>query len=188
MRESSKKDQTRARILSGAARAFRGLGYGGAGVDGVAKAAGVTSGAFYANFKSKAEAFKHTVVAGMRDLNSAVGQLREQHGSKWVDRFVTFYVSDRRTCPLTESCALQSLTGDVSRADEDTREAFELELRALLATTADGLPGTPKERRTQAIAMLAMLSGGVSLARAVNDPALSEEIGAAVRSTLLKRR
>jgi hypothetical protein len=34
--------------------------------------------------------------------------------------------------------------------------------------------------------MLALLSGGVSLARAVNDPALSKEIAAAIRATLLR--
>ena len=33
-----------------------------------------------------------------------------------------------------------------------------------------------KARRSKAIATLALLSGGVSLARAVNDPAFSKEI------------
>jgi TetR/AcrR family transcriptional regulator, transcriptional repressor for nem operon len=34
---------------------------------------------------------------------------------------------------------------------------------------------------SQAIAVLALLSGGVSMARAVDDPRLAEEIAAAVR-------
>lgn len=189
MQESSKKEQTRARILAGAARTFRGHGYGGAGVDGVAKEAGVTSGAFYAHFRSKAEVFRHTVVNGLRDVQEAVRALREESEAKWLERFVGFYLSERRTCPLTESCALQSLTGDVARADVETREEYQGALRALIDITAEGLDdATAKERRNHAIVVLALLSGGVSLARAVNDPALSEDIANAVRSHLRKKK
>ena len=76
MEKGAKKEETRARILAGAGRTFRSQGYGGAGVDGVAKAAGVTSGAFYAHFKSKAEAFREAVVVGMQDLEGAIRNLR----------------------------------------------------------------------------------------------------------------
>lgn len=95
-------------------------------------------------------------------------------------------MTERRTCSLTESCALQSLTGEVARADEATRKAFEAELHAVVAAAADGLEGSAKARRHQALVMLALLSGGVSLARAVNDPAFSEEIAAAIRGALAK--
>lgn len=180
-----KKEQTRARILAGAARSFRGHGYGGAGVDGVAREAGVTSGAFYAHFKSKAEAFKVAVVDGVREVQAGIEALREQSGEKWLDRFVAFYLGERRSCPLTESCGLQSLTGDVARADVATREAFQEALRALIDTTAAGLEdATAKERRKHAIVLLATLTGGVSLARAVHDPALADEIAQALRSAL----
>lgn len=69
---SGKKEETRARILAGAGRAFRSQGYGGSGVDGLAQAAGVTSGAFYAHFSSKADAFRESVVAGMRELEAGI--------------------------------------------------------------------------------------------------------------------
>jgi hypothetical protein len=95
-------------------------------------------------------------------------------------------LTERRTCSLTESCALQSLTGEVARADAATREAFEAELHAVVAAAADGLEGSPRARRHQALVMLALLSGGVSLARAVNDPAFSAEIAAAIRGALAK--
>ena len=67
-----KKEESRARILAGAGRGFRGHGYGGLGVDALTKEAGVTSGAFYAHFKSKAEAFRETVAIGMNDLKAGV--------------------------------------------------------------------------------------------------------------------
>jgi TetR/AcrR family transcriptional regulator, transcriptional repressor for nem operon len=187
MEKGSKREETRARILAGAGRAFRSQGYGATGVDGVAKAAGVTSGAFYAHFKSKADAFRAAVMVGMQDLEMAISMLRSDSKTSWVKRFIDFYVGERRTCDLGESCALQSLTGEVERADDETRQAYELALRRVIDAAAEGLPATTsKARRSDAIVLLALLSGGVSLARAVKDPVLSEEIATAVRSALLR--
>lgn len=186
MTETDKKTQTRSRILAGAGRAFRANGYGAAGVDALAKEAGVTSGAFYSYFKSKADAFRETVVGGMRDLEQAVLELQAADESGWRHRFIDFYLGERRTCAPTETCALQSLSGEVARADDATRGAYEETLRAVIAAVTRGMPaGTSKERRRDAIVMLALLSGAVSLARAVQDPTLSLEIAAAVRSALL---
>ena len=183
--EKAQKKQTRALILAGAGRTFRSHGYEGSGVDGVAKAAGVTSGAFYSYFKSKAEAFRETVLTGMQDLETAIRSCRAENESAWVERFVDFYLSEKRTCALTESCALQSLTGEVARAGVETRDTFETQLRAIVDATAVGLDApSAKERQDKAIVMLALLSGGVSLARAVNDPVFSEQIAAAIRASL----
>lgn len=180
---AGQKEESRARILASAGRGFRSLGYGGLGVDGLAKEAGVTSGAFYAHFKSKSAAFKEAVAKGMSDLHHAILEMRESAGARWSRRFIDFYTSDRRTCDLAESCALQSLTCDVARAGEDVREAYEEEFRKVIAAVAEGLENTPaKKRRAEAIALLALLAGGVSLARAVTDPALGKEIADAVRS------
>jgi len=55
-------------------------------------------------------------------------------------------------------------------------------LRAVIETAAAGMASaTYAERRADAIALLALLAGGVSMARAVKDPAMSEDIVAAVR-------
>ena len=179
---AGRKEESRARILASAGRGFRSRGYGALGVDGLAKEAGVTSGAFYAHFKSKAEAFREAVVAGMEDLRAGIEHLRESAGpAGWRQQFVDFYLGDRRTCDLAESCALQSLTGEVARADDEARAAYEAELQRVIASAAAGMStGTDAQRRADAIALLALLAGGVSLARAVRDPALSEEIAAAV--------
>lgn len=186
--KTPKKEQTRARILAGAGRTFRSHGYDGSGVDGVAKAAGVTSGAFYSYFKSKADAFRETVLIGMQDLAGGIKSFRASAGERWLPAFVDFYLSEKRTCSLTESCALQSLTGEVARADAATRDIFEAELQAVVDAAADGLEGpSVKARRKEALVMLALLSGGVSLTRAVNDPEFSEEIAAAIRGALVKR-
>lgn len=168
-------EETRARILDSAGRGFRRHGYGGLGIDGLAKDAGVTSGAFYAHFKGKADAFRAAMVAGMKDLREGIATLREA-GPDWRRALIDLYLTTRRTGPIDEACALQNLTSEVARGDEALRVAFEAELARVLEAASDGPGG-----RDEAIALLSLLTGGVSMARAVADPALSDEIAAAVR-------
>ena len=108
---AGKKEESRARILNSAARGFRAQGFSGLGVDGIAKAAGVTSGAFYAHFPSKAAAFREAVAMGMAGLREGIVRFRQTAGAKWRQAFIDFYLGDRRTCDIGESCALQALSG-----------------------------------------------------------------------------
>jgi len=178
------KAQARTRILGAVGRGFRRLGYGGIGVDGLAREAGVTSGAFYGHFTSKAEAFEAAAVAGITELREAICGLQATAGDTWLAAFVDFYLSTKRTCELGESCALQSLTPEVARAEHPTRAAYEAELLRLVEAAAAGLPGTAAARRKLAWTILAMLSGGVTLARASNDPRIGAQIAAAVKTSI----
>lgn len=175
------KHETRTRILDAASRLFRQEGYGGAGIGPLAKAAGVTNGAFYGHFKSKSEAFRSVVLSGLEQLRLGIAALKAAHGVRWRRPFVDFYLGPRRTCDLGESCALPSLSPEVMRADDTTRDAYEQEWLRLVGEVSAGLEGLPvADRDDRAIAFLALLSGGVTLARAVRDPALSERIAQAV--------
>jgi TetR/AcrR family transcriptional regulator, transcriptional repressor for nem operon len=178
------KNETRARILEAASRLFREEGYGGSGIGPLTKAAGVTNGAFYGHFKSKSEAFRNVVLAGLEQLREGVRSLRAAHGARWRRPFIDFYLGPRRTCKLGESCALPSLSPEVMRADDETRAAYEAELLRLVSEVSTGLDDLPanngEDHEDRAIALLALLSGGVTLARAVRDPALSERIAKAV--------
>jgi AcrR family transcriptional regulator len=180
------KDEARSRILNAAGRGFRRLGFGGIGVDGLAKEAGVTSGAFYGHFPSKAEAFKAAAVAGLVQLHEAIEDLRAREGEDWLATFVDFYMSVRRTCDLGESCALQSLTPEVARADLATRTAYEAELLRVAEAVAQGLPnGSLAARRKTAWAILALLSGGVSIARSAADPRTGAQIATGIKSAVM---
>jgi len=186
MRYSSEhKQKTRASILTAAGQLFRKEGYGGSGIDGLTKAAGVTNGAFYGHFRSKSDAFRAAVASGLEELRLAVRQLKADAGAGWLKTFVDIYLGAKRTCDLGESCALPSLSPDVIRADADTRAAYEAELKRLIAEVADGLGGPDPQRDDDAIALLALLTGGVTLARAVPDPALAERIAAVVKRRAL---
>src|SRR5215471_7453032 len=93
----AKKDEgdARARLLDAAGRGFRTGGFGGAGVDALAKGAGLTSGAFYAHFGSKAEVFRLAVVDGLAFLRNGILSFRESHGRNWREPFIDFYLGPR---------------------------------------------------------------------------------------------
>lgn len=180
------REEAKARILGAIGRGFRKRGYGGIGVDGLAKEASVTSGALYGHFPSKEAAFKEAVIAGIDELGAGIEALRAEHGSKWLEIFVDFYLGYKRTCDLGESCTLQSLAPEVQRSDRETKAAFEDRMKLVAQAVADGLSGNDATDRLQrAWALLSILSGGVTLARAVDDPATSEAIAASVRKAAL---
>jgi TetR/AcrR family transcriptional repressor of nem operon len=180
------KEEARARMVAAAGRGFRRQGFGGIGVDGLAKEAEVTSGAFYGHFSSKGEAFEAALVAGLQELRAGVESLRAEHGAKWVAVFVDFYLGQKRVCELGSSCALQSLTSEVQRADDAIKTVFETEIMGVVNAVADGLPGrSVKDRRARAWALLSILSGGVTMARAVADKDVGAAIASACRAAAL---
>lgn len=173
-------------MVAAAGRGFRRKGFGGIGVDGLAKEAEVTSGAFYGHFASKEAAFEAAVAAGIDDLAHGVRLFREEHGAKWLERFVDFYMGERRTCELGEACALQALSADVSRGTDEVKALFQHHMAEVLKAVADGIEGrTSGERNDKAWALLSLLSGGVTLARSVADPAQSKAIAAGIRKAAL---
>lgn len=186
MSRNEKKNQTRQRILNAAGRGFRKGGFGGVGVDGLAKEAGVTSGAFYIHFDSKVAAFRESIIQSMSEVNRAIRQVQTEHGEVWWPTFVRFYLGTKRTCDLSESCGLQSLTPEVARSDVTSRSAFEAELLKVATTVAAGPTSTDAPPDLVAAwAALAVLIGAVTLARAVNDPTLADQIAAAAERALL---
>ena len=173
------KEETKKRILEAAGKSFKKAGYGGVGVDGLAKSAGVTSGAFYVHFKSKKEAFKASVLAGLREVQDAVAHLKKEHGKKWWSEFAKFYLNQKRTCDLNDSCALQSLSAEVARFDDETKNIYEQELKQIIE-----LATSHTSEKEKVWANFAMLVGGVTLARAVNDEKLSKTIANAIEKNI----
>lgn len=181
------KQESRARIVDAVGRGFRRQGYGGIGVDGLAREAGVTHGGFYGHFGSKAEAFKAAVVAGLQELRAGVETVRAEHGTSWVGAFAAFYMGRKRTCALADACTLPSLSVEIERSDPAARVAYQAELQRVMETVAEGLPGggTDTERAARAWVLLSLLAGGVTLARAVPDQAVAEQIAIAIQKAAL---
>ena len=186
MSRAEQKAQTRKRIIEAAARGFRKSGFEGLGVDGLAKQAGVTSGSFYVHFDSKAVAFREAVSLGMQELEEGVLHFQATHGKAWWPEFVRFYLGMKRTCDLAESCTLQSLSPELARADDASRQAFEAGFRGVAEAILAGprSPGAPRDLDAACFA-LASLVGAVTLSRAVGSAALSRQIAESAGRALL---
>ncbi|MBE0515541.1 TetR/AcrR family transcriptional regulator [Sulfurimonas sp.] len=179
--KKQQKEETKNRIIEAATRTFKKSGYSGIGVDSLAKEAGVTSGAFYVHFKSKAEAFRAAAISGLKDVQNAIIQLREAHHENWWNAFAKLYMGDKRTCDLNESCPLQTLTPEVGRFDDDTKAAYEIELKKVIELASSD---STEENKDKIWTNIAMLIGGVTLARAVKDETTANEIAKAIEKNI----
>lgn len=122
--------------------------------------------------------FQAALAEGLGQLRDGLGIFQRRHGSQWLRKFATWYLSAKRRADLGGSCALATLSLEAARAGDATREAYDDHLRAILKELQAGLDGTRRE--DHALAILALLSGGMSMAHAVHDPRLGVRIARAV--------
>lgn len=158
--------ENRKRILAEAARLFRAKGFDGVSVAEVMKAAGLTHGGFYGHFASKDELIAQTVAQCLEcshDKPQALAAL------------VADYLTPQHRDDAGTGCATAALAADVSRQSPDVRLAMADGLRAQLAQI-EGPCADGQTSRRQAIGTWSAMVGALILARAVDDPALSDEI------------
>lgn len=180
------KEEARRKMLEAAGRGFRSRGFAGIGVDGLAKEAGVTSGAFYSHFGSKDAAFELAVGAGLNEVIDAIPKFQAEHGAAWVSAFASYYLGKFHRDDLACGCAMTTLTPEVVRASEEVHALFEEKMTAIAGRIADGLDGgSRKQRVARAWSMLGTLIGGLSLARAMHSEQLTEEVAKSVKDAAI---
>ena len=172
MRVSREKAaENRERIVETAAQLFREEGFDGVGVDAIMSAAGLTHGGFYGHSGSKDDLAAEAVT---RALQHSVE--KQSHYTNLSD-LVSGYLPRRHRADRANGCAIAALGGDIVRQGEGVRGALAASVRGQLDRISRLLgSATAASRRRRAITTLAGMVGALTLARAVNDPALSEEI------------
>ena len=185
--KADQKEETRRKMLEAAGRGFRSHGYSGIGVDGLAKAADVTSGAFYSHFGSKDGAFDAALAAGLDDVIETLPKFQSEHRAGWVKAFADYYLGKPHRSDLACGCAMASLTPEVVRSGPKVHAAFEKKMTLIADLAADGLAGSSLEdRRARAWAMLGVLIGGINVARAMKSAKASEEVAKAIKAAAIK--
>jgi TetR/AcrR family transcriptional repressor of nem operon len=165
-----KAAESRARIVEIAARLFRERGFDGVGLDAIMKEAGLTHGGFYGHFSSKEDLAAEAVARAVEQ--NAGWQSRYAN----VADFVSDYLSESHFADRANGCVLAALGGDMARRGEEVRSGVTSYLRTALDRLAGLFRGTAAARRRRAITTLAGIVGAMTLARAVEDPVLSDEI------------
>lgn len=180
------KEETRQRVREAVGRGFREHGYAGVGVDALAKAAGVTSGAFYAHCGSKEKAFAAALADGLDEVIAGVPRFQRDHGEAWLAAFADYYLGAAHRADRQTGCAMAALTAEVTRFPEAVRSLFEEKMAAIVAAFAEGLRGDDDaERRSRAWGALSALIGGVSLSRALRSDPAAEAAANAARAAAL---
>jgi len=186
MRVSREKSaETRERILDVAARLFREKGFDGIGLADIMKAAGLTHGGFYKHFGSKDDLEAQATGVALATVAAYWSRLIERAAARPLSALTDEYLSPRHRDDPGTGCALAALGPDVARQGERVRSAFTAGLEPFLQLLSSAIPGRSKAvRRRQAITTIAEMIGALILARAVDDPALSDEILAAASLNL----
>lgn len=179
--------ENRERVLQTAARLFREKGVDGVGVAELMQAAGLTHGAFYGQFGSKEELVAQACTWALGKTESYWERLQEREAAP-LTAIVDAYLSPAHRDDPGRGCALTTLGVEAPRRDPAVRRAVSNGMERLLQRLESLLPDTPEgtARHRRALTLMASLVGGLVLARAVDDEALSAEILAAVREELVE--
>jgi len=181
MTKVSKKQETRKRIINAASQGFRSHGYAGIGVDGIAKEAGVTSGAFYAHLGSKDGAFEAALALGLDEVIAAVPNFQQQHGKQWLIAFCDYYLSQAHRDNLSCGCAMTTLSPEVVRTKPALHAIYEEKMLEIVGLMALGLDGeTSEECFSRTWAVLGTLIGGLTMARAVDSLNTANQIATTI--------
>ena len=154
-RRALAKQQTRAKVLAAARRLFSEAGYEGATIRDIAAAAGMSTGAVFANFSDKSDLFREIMITDMAALGDAMSAAAAK-GAGVEDALLKLFVAGynfyRTQLPLARAAfsvgwspedgpalrsappaqALEALVVDILQRGADAREisAADLELRA----------------------------------------------------------
>ncbi|MEO0636819.1 MAG: TetR/AcrR family transcriptional regulator [Pseudomonadota bacterium] len=177
------KAKIRQRVIEGAARRFRGEGYYAVNIDGVMEEAGLTRGAFYAHFKSKAELF-----AQVAEHEHPIRRMLERRdgpdaATLWQQMLEIFdgYLDPANLETIFTGCTLASLTGDATREGEAVRSGFQTGWTAVAEEMRRGQPHLADEHAFSIDAALVLASGAVATATACADHPTRERVLSAAR-------
>lgn len=181
----AEKAENHERILDLAARQIRAEGIGSISVAKLMQDAGLTHGGFYGHFASRDELIAEATERAFSAARESAAAVPRRGGEEALTTFVKSYLSRSHRDAPAEGCAFSALAGELRHAAPELRHILTEHLDEALDRLAGDL-GVVGDRR-KAIWLLATLTGAINLSRAVDDPALADEILREVRAELLVR-
>ncbi|MEL6168520.1 MAG: TetR/AcrR family transcriptional regulator [Pseudomonadota bacterium] len=183
-RKARHNARVRANVIDAAGRAFRAYGYAGVSVDAVMTDAGLTRGAFYAHFASKAALFAEVLAVNHPLLAMLQRRSEASPDSLWLGlrRIFSDYLDPAHHDTIRTGCTLAALTADAARATPEAKAGYSGARSAILAEMARGQPVPATDPRYSAILTLA--AGAVAMAAACDGDAAKRDILAAAAETV----
>jgi TetR/AcrR family transcriptional regulator, transcriptional repressor for nem operon len=172
---SNRKEITHTRIVETAARAIRRSGYDGTGVADIMKEAGLTHGGFYAHFASREAMLAEAAdQAGEETIAIAKRIFAEVPGDQALQTLMQVYLSNEHMANIETGCSLAALGSEMPRQAPEVRKASTCRIKEMITLIKSRLSGRQTNTDEKALVMLSTMVGTLLLARAVEDPELSE--------------
>lgn len=181
------KERSHERIVSSAARAIRRSGYDGTGVADIMKEAELTHGAFYAHFRSREAMLAEAAHRACAESATAAAEvIAASPPEKALESMLRAYLSKEHLEQVETGCPLAALGSETPRQAPEVRRATTRHIKAMVDLVARQSPdwGRPSAHE-RALATIATLVGALVLARAVDEPALSDRLREAALKRLL---
>src|ERR1700744_5426831 len=145
-------------------------GFNGVGVDGLAAAAGMTSGAVYSNFTNKEALLEAIIDAGLGEpfVTDTTSTTRAKGRARLIS-FVDDYLIDHHRPDPADGCVIPTLSSDVSRADPPVKDAYQRKMTALVDRIAELLDGDEPDRLRRAWSIVALMVGSILISRGIPE-------------------
>jgi TetR/AcrR family transcriptional regulator, transcriptional repressor for nem operon len=177
--EKGRKDASRQRIMDVAAERFRSDGIAASGLAGIMGEAGLTNGAFYPHFKSKAALVCESVAAALEGQSDQIRDFLDTGGPIFA---IDAYLSAEHRDNPGRGCASAALLPEIAREPAETRQIYTEHFLNLVRQVAAELPPDTGDPEGLAFGVFATLIGALELSRAVQGTELSDRILAAGRA------
>ena len=174
----SRKEATHERIVDTAARAIRRSGYDGAGVAEIMKEAGLTHGGFYAHFDSREEMLAEAADRAGADTVATLARVAAAAPPEQaLKALLRAYLSKAHIESVETGCAVAALGSEMPRQATRVRRAATRRIKEMIDLVARQSPdwGQPGAHE-RALVTMATAVGALVLARAVDDPKLSNAL------------
>src|SRR5213595_588625 len=178
------KEATHDRIVEAAARAIRRSGYDGTGVADIMKDAGLTHGGFYAHFPSREAMLAEAADRAGGESVAAMERIAATSPPpRALQAMMQAYLSKAHVEEVETGCATAALCSEMPRQAPEVRRAATRRIKEMIDFVARQSPdwGQPGAHEHALVTVAAMV-GTLLLARAVDDPKLSD----ALREAALK--
>ncbi|MDP3520664.1 MAG: TetR/AcrR family transcriptional regulator [Hydrogenophaga sp.] len=172
------KEATHERIVAVAARAIRRSGYDGTGVADLMKEAGLTHGAFYAHFTSREAMLAEAASSAFAQSAAALAKVTSgAPPEQALASLLTAYLSKSHQEQVATGCPLAALGSETSRQMPDVRRAATRHVKEVIDLVARLSPdwGQPGAHQ-RALVTVSTMVGALLLARAVDEPGLSDSL------------
>jgi TetR/AcrR family transcriptional repressor of nem operon len=172
------KEASHERIVSVAARAIRRSGYSGTGVADIMKEAGLTHGAFYAHFESREAMLAEAAARACAEAASVTaGVVASAAPGQALASMLGAYLSREHLEQVEMGCPLAALGSETPRQAPEVRRVTTRHVKEMIDLVARQSPdwGQPGAHE-RALVTVATMVGALLLARAVDEPALSDSL------------